>query len=390
MHRYSPPSNIAYDRPQSSERQHTMLTAPSLNRRATDMDGHPYHRPLQSEIVPTRYGGYSSHNPTHIMQSVETTAPKSNKTRRREAWQIDILEAFYRHVSHTISWRTSADPSQKHMPDKSEKEMLAARINDTLKYVNIWFQNRRQAAQKKGELRPRETYENWRTRRRGGSYDGFPTPPEHVMAGASSYFGRSYPPPTMMHPLITPGEEDRRLSPAAGPVSPNAGATSPFAFRLALPSRPVYEAPRYPQEYDRQTYDRTICTPPYTSEGPPQQGRPVYTGELPPIERSATMRREAPAPTFGGFDVDRRRSLDRKLPAMPKLEAPNSGTTASSALPSPRKESLTSEGSSSNSGLMIRERSSPSDLKLPPITSLLPDHMSDHIAWTSAMRNRRP
>lgn len=29
---------------------------------------------------------------------------------------------------------------QKHMPDKSEKEMLAARINDTLKYVNIWFQ----------------------------------------------------------------------------------------------------------------------------------------------------------------------------------------------------------------------------------------------------------
>jgi hypothetical protein len=33
-----------------------------------------------------------------------------------------------------------ADPSQKHMPDKAEKEMLAARINDTLKYVNIWFQ----------------------------------------------------------------------------------------------------------------------------------------------------------------------------------------------------------------------------------------------------------
>jgi hypothetical protein len=278
------------------------------------------------------------------------------------------------------------------MPDKSEKEMLAARINDNLKYVNIWFQNRRQAAQKKGELRPRETYENWRTRRRGGSYDGFPSPPEHVMVGSSSYFGQSYPPPLMMQPLVTPGEEDRRLSPNGVPVSPNGAPTaSPFAFRLALP-RPVYEAPRYPQEYESQTYDRSIYTPPYSSEGP-SVARPAYPGEV-TVERSATMRREAPAPTFGGFDVDRRRSLDRKLPAMPILEAPNSGTTVSSSLPSPRKESLTSEGSSSASqstqSTSIKERSPSSDLKLPPIRSLLPDHMSDHVAWTSAMRNRRP
>ena len=100
--RYSP-SSMAYDRPRSGERQRPMLTAPSLNRRATDMEGHPYHRPMQSEIVPTRYGGYSSHNPTHIMQSVESSTTKSNKTRRREAWQIDILEAFYRHVSRARS-----------------------------------------------------------------------------------------------------------------------------------------------------------------------------------------------------------------------------------------------------------------------------------------------
>ncbi|GHJ83676.1 hypothetical protein NliqN6_0078 [Naganishia liquefaciens] len=368
------PTSLAYDRPRSGERHRTMLTAPSLSRRATDMDGHPYHRPMQSEIVPTRYGGYSSHNPTHIMQSVESSSTKSNKTRRREAWQIDILEAFYRH---------------KHMPDKSEKEMLAARINDTLKYVNIWFQNRRQAAQKKGELRPRETYENWRTRRRGGSYDGFPTPPEHtMMASSASYFGRSYPPP-MMHPLITPGEEDRRLSPPNMQVSPNATTSSPFAFPLALPLRTAYEAPRHPQEYERM-YERSIYTPPYSSGGPPFARAPVCPGELPPIERSATMRREVPAPTFGGFSAERRRSLDRKLPAMPMLEAPNSGSTASSALPSPRKESLTSEASSNGQvPSSFPERSPPSDLKLPPITSLLPDDVSDHIAWTSAMRNRR-
>lgn len=377
-----------------------MLTAPSLNRRATDMEGHPYHRPMQSEIVPTRYGGYSSHNPTHIMQSVESAATKSNKTRRREAWQIDILEAFYRHVSRAspplLQDRPLTARPQKHMPDKSEKEMLAARINDNLKYVNIWFQNRRQAAQKKGELRPRETYEHWRTRRRGGSYDGFPTPPEHALASSSSsYFGQSYPPP-MMHPLVTPGEEDRRLSPTTHmPVSPHGGATvSPFAFPLALPLRPAYDAPRYPQEYERND-ERSIYTPPYSSGGPPPLPRaapPVYARDLPPIERSATMRREVPAPpTFGGFGVDRRRSLDRKLPAMPILEAPNSGSTASSALPSPRKESLTSEGSSCGqaSSSSVKERSPPSDLKLPPITSLLPDDMSDHIAWTSAMRNRR-
>lgn len=272
--------------------------------------------------------------------------------------------------------------------------MLAARINDNLKYVNIWFQNRRQAAQKKGELRPRETYENWRTRRRGGSYDEFLTPPEHAMASSSSssYFGRSYPPP-MIHPLVTPGEEDRRLSPTHMPISPHGATVSPFAFPLALPLRPAYDAPRYPQEYERH-YERSIYTPPYSSGGPPLPRAPAYAasgGDLPPIERSATMRREAPAPTFGGFDVDRRRrSLDRTLPAMPMLEAPNSGSTASSALPSPRKESLTSEGSScGQASSSVKERSPPSDLKLPPITSLLPDDMSDHMAWTSAMRNRR-
>lgn len=140
--RYSPPSP-AY-RPRSNERlapNLPPLTVPSLNRRATDNEAHPYQRPMQSEIVPVSRYGYSSHNPTHTMPNVELPMLKSAKTRRREAWQIDILEAFYQHVSPRRRITSAANPClQKHMPDKSEKEMLAARINDTLKYVNIWFQ----------------------------------------------------------------------------------------------------------------------------------------------------------------------------------------------------------------------------------------------------------
>jgi hypothetical protein len=96
--RYSP---IPTYRPRSNERlpPNPPLHAPNLTRRATDLEAHPYSRPMQSEGgYGSRYG-YSSHNPTHTMPNVELPVLKSAKTRRREAWQIDILEAFYQHVS---------------------------------------------------------------------------------------------------------------------------------------------------------------------------------------------------------------------------------------------------------------------------------------------------
>jgi hypothetical protein len=347
---------------------------------------------MQSEIVPVSRYGYSSHNPTHTMPNVELPMLKSAKTRRREAWQIDILEAFYQHVSRRRRLGSCADLSQKHMPDKSEKEMLAARINDTLKYVNIWFQvsfrrhdnffanpsqNRRQAAQKKGELQRRETYEHWRTKRQGNGseYDELPSP-DYAAAGPS-YFSQSYPPhPTM---LVTPNEPDEcRLSPSgSNALALHAPATtSPFAFRLALP-QPV-APPR--KEYDRQhPYERATYTPPYTSKGLTQPAG-YFADQRPGLERSVSMRREAPV---YGFDLPRT-SMERTLPALPPLEPPNSSTTASSALPSPRKES---SGSEENSIASSTEKSPLSDLKLPPITSIsLPDHMS----WSSTLRTRRP
>lgn len=238
-------------------------------------------------------------------------------------------------------------------------------------------QNRRQAAQKKGELQRRETYEHWRTKRQGNGpeYDELPSP-DYAAAGPS-YFSQSYPPHSIM--LVTPNESDeRRLSPSgSNALALHAPATtSPFAFRLALPQPSA--PPRY--EYDTQhTYDRSAYTPPYTSKGLTQ---PVgyFADQRPGLERSASMRREAPA---YGFDVPRT-SMERTLPALPPLEPPSSSTTASSALPSPRKESSASE---ENSIALSTEKSPPSDLKLPPITSIgLPDHMS----WSSTLRTRRP
>lgn len=192
--------------------------------------------------------------------------------------------------------------------------------------------------------------------------------------------------------LATPSEaEERRLSPSGSSVnalSPNAPATtSPFAFRLALPPQSHGAGPsRYPADYEtRHSYDRTY-TPPYTSKGLSHQpvgyfDRPA--AERPALERSVSMRREAPA--FGGLDQQRRRpSMERTLPSLPPLDIPNSTATASSSLPSPRKESCASDENSITSS---KEKSPPLDLKLPPITSIgLPDHLS----WSSTLRTRRP
>lgn len=223
-------------------------------------------------------------------------------------------------------------------------------------------------------MRPRETLGEWRNKRHGNdpSYEEYPSPPEYAPA-STSYFSQSYPPhPTM---LVTPNESDeRRLPPMGNALALHAPATtSPFAFRVALP--PPQSVPTRYRGYDGQPYER--YTPPYTSEGPSQ---PVgYVDNRPGLERSVSMRREAPA---YGFDIPAT-SMERTLPALPALEPPNSSTTASSALPSPRKES---SGSDDNP-IASKEKSPLSDLKLPPITSI---GLPDHVSWSSSLRTRRP
>ncbi|KAJ9115461.1 hypothetical protein QFC22_005219 [Naganishia vaughanmartiniae] len=359
------------------------------------------------------------------MANVETSPPqRTTKTRRREAWQIDILEAFYRHVGTLAAllslWLTSAAPLQKHMPDKQEKEMLANRISDTLKYVNIWFQvrflarqsllrmltsqsqNRRQAAQKKGELRPRETYEHWRHRRHA-DYDLYsgPTPPEYSTSAAStSYFAQSY--PTHETILATPREMEEHRMPSVSSsmmASPPGGqpAHSPFAFALPLPlkghsganplsipesrSRPVYAS--------ATSYERPTCTPPHSAEGLPasthaynySQSYPDYP--RPDVTRSISMRREAPGPSISEFHLAKGPS-SLLLPSLPGLGLSNSGSMPNASTLIPRRESGTGEEYPFPSRPVAIPP--PSDLKLPPISSLA---LLDEDTWISAIAARR-
>ncbi|KAJ9111058.1 hypothetical protein QFC19_001256 [Naganishia cerealis] len=364
------------------------------------------------------------------MTSVETSPPqRSTKTRRREAWQIDILEAFYRHVSMVscaFVLSTLTLVLKKHMPDKAEKEMLAARINDTLKYVNIWFQvgpprllfptcamltgcnlvqNRRQAAQKKGELRPRETYENWRNKRQGHSgmeYDEFPTPPEYsTSAASSSYFGQSYASQDMM--LATPREMEEHRPPSVSSsmvASPPAcqPAQSPFAFGLSAPLKTYDGSNPLPIPSDRsrpsyppsRSYERPTYTPPYSAEGhsvashPP----PTYPVEYtrPEIARSISMRREAPGPSLSGFHLEEGRS-SLLLPSLSGLESSSTfGKMPSPSTLLPRRESGGSNNEYSLSSARTEEMSPPSHLKLPPISSLA---LPDNDTWFSAIAARR-
>ncbi|KAJ9094945.1 hypothetical protein QFC21_005737 [Naganishia friedmannii] len=378
------PSPPLHDGAAAVERHH----APSLHRRTTDLEtnGHHPYRPLQSEIMPVHRYGYSSHNPTHTMANVETSPPqRTTKTRRREAWQIDILEAFYRH---------------KHMPDKQEKEMLAGRINDTLKYVNIWFQNRRQAAQKKGELRPRETYEHWRHRRHA-EYELFPTPPEYSTSAAStSYFAQSYPSHEMM--LATPREMEEHRMPSvassmvASPPGSQPAQQSPFAFGLPLPLKgysganplPIPENRSRPVYPSSNSYERPTYTPPYSAEGllasnHAYNNLPQSYPERPrpDLSRSISMRREAPGPSISGFHLEEG-PASLLLPSLPGLGISNLGTMANPSTLIPR----TGTGDEYPFTSRTVERSPPSDLKLPPISSLA---LPDEDTWISAIAARR-
>ncbi|KAJ9120443.1 hypothetical protein QFC24_005115 [Naganishia onofrii] len=291
------------------------------------------------------------------------------------------------------------------MPDKQEKEMLAGRINDNLKYVNIWFQNRRQAAQKKGELRPRETYDDWRHRRHA-EYELFPTPPEYSTSAAStSYFAQSYPSHEMM--LATPREMEEHRMPSvsssmmASPPGCQPATQSPFAFGLPLPLKgypagahplPIPEIRSRPVYPSSNSYERPTFTPPYSAEGHPAshdaysnapQSYPEYP-RRPDLSRSISMRREAPGPSISDFHLEQR-PTSLLLPSLPGLGPSHAGMipdTSTSLIP--RRESGTGEEyplTSKTVGM-----SPPSDLKLPPISSLA---LPDDETWTSAIAARR-